>query len=71
MAGVSRFSTQDNLTRINDTIEKLNEAIKEIKIAQQAGVPTMDAQLKIAEEALSKAEAFKHTYFPLGTAPTQ
>lgn len=69
MAAVSKFSTAENLSKLNDTIAKFQEAIHETEVAMQAGVPGLEKQLELARQGLQHAQNLKNTYFPGGTAP--
>jgi len=66
---VSKFSTQETLTKINTAIEQFQTAIHEAELAQQAGIPGADQILKDAQQELQRAQTLKDVYFPTGTAP--
>lgn len=69
MASVSQFSTAENFAKLTTGLEKINHAIDEAKLAQQAGVPSADIMLATAEATRTKILQLLNTYFPGGTAP--
>lgn len=71
MAQVSQFSTPENFQKLTKALEQINIAIRESKLAVQAGIPQADETLKIAETAKSRIQQVLHTYFPEGTSPAE
>lgn len=69
MAQVSKFSTQENYTHIQNAMAQLDEAIHEAKLAVRAGIPDAQNQLDQAEAARKQLTTLMDVYFPGGTAP--
>jgi hypothetical protein len=66
MPGISQFSTPENFAKLNDSLAKLSEAIREAQIAVQAGIPGADLVLANAKDAEQRVLLLKNTYFPQG-----
>lgn len=69
MTAISQFSTPENFTKLTNALDKVEYAIKETKLAVQAGIPQAVETLKVAEQTKSRIEQALHTYFPEGTSP--
>jgi hypothetical protein len=70
MAAVSQFSTPENFAKLTEARDKLEVAIKEAQIAQQAGVPGSDTLLSTATQARDRTLQLLNTYFPGGVVST-
>ena len=66
MPAVSQFSTAENFAKVNAAIDQVTTAIQEATIAQQAGIPGAAQVLSNAQDALSRLQLFRQTYFPTG-----
>jgi len=71
MAAVSMFSTPDMYSKLQDSLGKVNAAIKEATIAQQAGIPQADQLLSTAQNARDQILRMLDTYFPGGVVEGQ
>ena len=66
MAGRSRFSTKENYDRLTEAMRTIDEGIRELNIAVEAGIPDAEKHLKAVEEQRAKLQQIIDTYFPGG-----
>jgi len=69
MTAISQFSTAANFAKLHDALDKVEYAIKEAKLAVQAGVPDAATALSTAQDTQKRIQQVLDTYFPNGTAP--
>jgi len=70
MSAVSKFSTPENYAQLTDALAKVDEALREAELAQQAGIAQAADLVKQAKDAQASILQIRNTYFPSG-APTE
>jgi len=71
MATISKFSTLENYKSLITAQGQAEEALREAKLAQQAGIPNADEMVSTTEGILKRIKQYMATYFPNGTAPSE
>jgi len=71
MVMVSKFSTLENFQQLTQAKGQAEDALKEAKIAQQAGIPQADNMVQTSEKILGQINQMLATYFPNGEVPKE